>query len=227
MSFWSAVSVGFSPVQDPTFLSAAVSCELILLDETGVSHLLSLFEDFFTYSGLGWTQDWKKMEAWEKRVGEETEAFLNLKKSLYVHIYKHIYMCLCTVCWSSRMYFVCTCVSPVLSLAQLIVTTERNTLSRQLAERGKAQAGALGLNQHPAWPLPPPLRVSWPSGCCASLSSVTAFSRNYDVEVKGLWKPQHCFMLIWIDWGIFRRRTISLATPQLILLLSLQYLYLP
>lgn len=86
--------------------------------------------------------------------------------------------CFPAICQSSKRHFVCTCISPVLSLALLIVTTKRNTPSRELAERWKAQAGALALNQHPAWPLPPLLRVSWPSGCSAFLSSVTTFSRN-------------------------------------------------
>lgn len=190
MSFWSAVSVGFF---FPSRSNFSISCSQQWINTIGWNRSFPSVQSFCEFLHLLWigvNSRFKKKNGGrgEESVGRNRSFFKSEGKLICAKI------CYLTIYWSSKMCFVCTCISPVLSLALLIVTMERNTPSRQLAERWKAQAGVLGLNQHPVWPLPSPLRVSWPSGCSASLSSVTTWCRNYHVEVKGLWKPQSCFV---------------------------------
>lgn len=119
MSIWSAFSVVFYPSRS----NFSVSCSQQWINTLAwngkkkrVSHLLSFFEDFFTYSVLGWTQDFLKWRQGRRERGEKPPLCCFFKSEEKLVCAKVSFP---TICWCSRRYFLCTCFSPVLSLALL------------------------------------------------------------------------------------------------------------
>lgn len=99
-----------------------------------------------------------------------------------------------TICWCSKRYFLCTCFSPLLSLALLQCHNHQKETPHPNSwlRGGKLR---LWISAQPDL-FSHPLKVSWPSGCSAALHPGATMSRNCNVEVKGLWKPLYCFVLI-------------------------------